>query len=99
MAFGDAKPAAPLPRDVQSPLHVCKSLEKAELRGKEAQGVTTSSSGGGMFGAALARNMFFRSERLRDNDASDLRNYRILVLEAGPYSPPSTSRTCPTLVR
>ncbi len=47
----------------------------------------TTSSCGGMFGAALARNMFFRSERLRDNDASDLRNYRILVLEAGPYSP------------
>ena len=99
MALGDAKPTAPLSRDVQSPLHVRKSLEEAEPRGKEAQGLTPSSSGGGMFGAALARKMCFRSERLRDNDASDLCNYRILVLEAGPYSLPEYVQNLPTLVR
>jgi len=54
--------------------------------------------GGGAFGLSLAQDLFFRTKRsgLGSDPQDTLRpsNYRILVLEGGPFALPSTARTC-----
>src|SRR3954447_101615 len=59
--------------------------------------------GGGTFGLALAQNLFFRSQRRLPGpgsipeDAFRPANYRILVLEAGPFVLPTHTQDVPNL--
>src|SRR6516162_1965024 len=59
--------------------------------------------GGGAFGLALAQDLFFRSKRFNlgpgsvPEDVLKPFNYRILVLEAGPFALPEHTQDLPNL--
>lgn len=96
MALGQENLTTPLSRDVQG-RYMCNTFEEAQATWQNGPGFDAVIIGGGTFGAALAQNMYFRSERFRDDDAFAPRNYRILVLEAGPYILPEHVQNLPML--
>ena len=96
MPLSDEELTTPLGRDVQA-RYMCNTFDEARATWENGPGFDAVIIGGGTFGAALAQNMYFRSERFRDDDGFAPRNYRILVLEAGPYILPEHVQNLPML--
>ena len=70
--------------------YVCNTLAEAQTSGPFDVIIV----GGGTFGLALAQDLFFRSKRFDQGpggvpqDGLKPFNYRVLVLEAGPFTLP-----------
>ncbi len=95
----------PLSRDVQG-RYICNTFDEAKATWENGPGFDVVIIGGGTYGCALAQNVYFRSEpfgtgpelRLhREEDPFAPRNYRVLVLEAGPYILPEHGQNLPML--
>lgn len=96
MPLSDEQLTTPLSRDVQA-RYMCNTFEEARHTWENGPGFDAVIVGGGTYGAALAQNLYFRSERFRSDDVFAPRNYRILVLEAGPYILPEHVQNLPQL--
>ena len=86
----------PLSRDVQG-RYLCNTFEEARATWENGPGFDAVIVGAGTFGAALAQNLYFRSEPFKAGDPFAPPNYRILVLEAGPYILPEHVQNLPSL--
>ncbi|MDP8932286.1 MAG: hypothetical protein M3O70_27950, partial [Actinomycetota bacterium] len=96
MPLSDVELTTPLSRDVQA-RYVCNTFDEARATWEDGPGFDAIIVGGGTYGAALAQSLYFRSEKFRDDDIFAPRNYRILVLEAGPYILPEHVQNLPML--
>lgn len=96
MPLSDKELATPLSRDVQA-RYMCNTFEEAQSTWQHGPGFDAIIIGGGTYGAALAQNLYFRSERFRGDDVFAPGNYRVLVLEAGPYILPEHVQNLPQL--
>lgn len=105
MPLSDEELTTPLSRDVQG-RYTCNTFAEAKATWEDGPGFDAIVIGGGTYGAALAQNLYFRSEpfgtgpdlRLhRQEDPFAPRNYRVLVLEAGPYLLPEHGQNLPML--
>jgi NADH dehydrogenase FAD-containing subunit len=79
--------------------YVCNSFDEARQSGPFDVVII----GGGTFGLALAQNLFYRSKPFDGSpgtvpeDGMRPRNFRILVLEAGPFLLPEHAQDLPNL--
>ena len=79
--------------------YVCNTLAEAQASGP----FDVIIIGGGTFGLALAQDLFFRSKRFDQGpggvpqDGLKPFNYRVLVLEAGPFTLPEHVQDTPSL--
>ena len=79
--------------------YVCNTLAEAQASGP----FDVIIIGGGTFGLALAQDLFFRSKRFDQGpggvpqDGLKPSNYRVLVLEAGPFTLPEHVQDIPSL--
>jgi NADH dehydrogenase FAD-containing subunit len=87
----------PATRDVLG-RYVCNTFEEARATWENGPGFDAVVIGGGTFGAILAANLYFRSEPFMRGDPFAPRDYRVLVLEGGPFLLPEHGQNLPMLM-
>lgn len=87
----------PTTRDVLG-RYVCNTFEEARATWENGPGFDAIVIGGGTFGAILAANLYFRSEPFMRGDPFAPRDYRVLVLEGGPFLLPEHGQNLPMLM-
>lgn len=97
MAETDTGFVTPVSRDVVGRF-VCNTFDEARSTWEKGPGFDAIVIGGGTFGAALAANLYFRSEPFLHGGPFAPRNYRVLVLEAGPFTLPEHVQNVPMLM-
>jgi choline dehydrogenase-like flavoprotein len=97
MADTENRFVTPVSRDVVGRF-VCNTFDEARSTWEDGPGFDAIVIGGGTFGAALASALYFRSEAFVDGGPFAPHNYRVLVLEAGPFVLPEHVQNVPMLM-
>lgn len=96
MVENDNRFVTPVSRDVVGRF-VCNTFDEARSTWENGPGFDAIVIGGGTFGSALAANLYFRSEPFVHGGPFAPRNYRVLILEAGPFTLPEHVQNVPML--
>ena len=95
---GSANPfITPTTRDVLG-RYVCNTFYESRATWESGPGFDAIVIGGGTFGAVLASNLYFRSEPFARGGPFAPPNYRVLVLEGGPFLLPEHVQNLPMLM-